>query len=284
MLSFWLKAKGLDMKFRHLTPVVCVIALAGCDRYAAGELRQLQEMRSEAGDIHQFSVSNYWTLTMPGASIATRYERARNACMTDRSLNCKLASANVRVATDGGSGSFANLSVLLPHSKVELFKHALLAPVANEASNAVSINEVTTSAENVQSESDGANRKVEQLKTYLDRLTALAKRPNLSIEDTIRLEAEISRVQGELNTAQTAKDNVDGRVAREYVMAELREIPRGPIASVLNRASDIFVDNIANVLSFLIGVIPWLPIIAIVIFAGRWLWRVLARKKRTADI
>jgi hypothetical protein len=171
------------------------------------------------------------------------------------------------------------LDVLLPHDQIEGFKKALLAPVGNEAANEVVVQSSSTRADNVEGNSVNAERKVEQLTAYRDRLVALSKRPNLTIEDNIRLEAEISRVQGDLDAAVKVRADADERVAREAVHINLNEREKGPIASVVYRASDIFIQNIANVLAFLIGVIPWVPIIGAAIFLGSWLWRLLQRRK-----
>ena len=242
-------------------------------------LAQMQD-RSAPNNGQMFSYINFWVLSMPSSSISSRFERTRAACLTDKTLNCKLVNADISMS-NGSEYSYtqASLEVLIPHAGVEAFKKSVLSSLPGEGEGDVNLTGNSTRAESVESESSSANRRVEQLTAYRDRLTALSKRPNLSIEDVIRLEAEISRVQGELDDATKQKDDAASHLTLETIHIAMNERTRGPISSVWNRASDIFMRNVANVLEFLIGVIPWLPIIAATLFCGGWLWQRLRRRK-----
>lgn len=262
----------------------CLLALAGCDRPSGNVARQMAEIRAPLGrdgENHRFSYTNFWWLTMSREFIAPRFERARAACLSDKTLDCKLVSSNIDTSTDSAySYATASLEILLPHGQVEGFRKALLAPIGKEPPTDIVIRSNTTHSENVDEESLGAGRKVLQLTGYHDRLVSLSKRPNLTIEDTIRLEAEISRVQGELDDAIRGKADVDGRVARETVNINLAERAQGEIAGVWDRASDSFVQSVAAALDFLIRVIPWLPILAAAVLLITWLVKLLWRRKQ----
>jgi hypothetical protein len=260
-----------------------LLLLAACGRsgnYAAPPMAaMIAAERAPGGE--QFSFTNYWSIAMQRGSIEPRFERTRTACLTDASLNCKLVSANIEVATGSpGASSSASLEVQLPHDRIDGFKKSLLAPVGNEKAEEASLISSSTRAENVSGESANAARKVQQLTGYRDRLAALAKRPNLSVEDTIKLEAEISRVQGELDAAIGIQASADNRVARETVSISLGERRSGAIPAVWNRGLDILAENVASALEFLIGAIPWLPIVAAGTLLVTWLVRLMWRRKQ----
>ena len=265
---------------------LCVFALTGCDRSARpyGIARQsMMDLRESprGSEAPQFSFGHFWSLAMRRETIKPRFERARIACLSNSTLKCKLVASNIEISVDpSDSSSSATLDVLLPHDKIENFRKSLLAPVVDETTQQVVLQSSSSRAENVESESADADRKIAQLSGYRDRLTALSRRPNLSIEDTIRLEAEISRVQGVLDDAVRNKMDVDNRVAREAVNITLNEFPRGVISDVWNRSADIFSQSIANALEFLIGVVPWLPIVAGGVLLASWLLRLVWRRKQ----
>ena len=264
------------MQHKSALAIICLLALAGCNRGGpSGGLMERMVADKAVPENGSFSFTHFWNFEMPRPSIPLRFERTRDACLKYKAMNCKLVSANMST----GDYPSASLEILLPHDRVDGFRKTVLAPVAGENVDDVKLRASGTRTDNVDTQSAGAARTVEQLTAYRDRLVALSKRPGLSIDDTIKLEAEISRVQGELDDAVSAKADVDGRVTRETVNISLGGQPPGAIAEVGRRASDILVSNTANALEFLIGVIPWLPIIAAAIALGYWLLRLLRRRK-----
>ena len=222
----------------------------------------------------EFSYTHAWTVMMARGAIQPRFTRARDLCLHDKTLNCRLVSANVSSDADAAN---ANLQVLLPHDRLDGFEHALLAPVSGEH-GAAAMASRSTQAQSVETEAGDTARKVAQLTAYRDRLADVAKRPNLSVEDIIKIEAERSRVQGELDEAANHQRDLTDGIARESVTIQLSErvepAPiQGPIALAFASAGATLADNTASVLLFLVGSIPWLPVIAGGLFVVARLWR-----------
>lgn len=271
------------MRYKVMATCLCALMLVGCNRPGGNAARQFAELRADLprDGSPQFSFINFWSFEMRHDAIAPRFERTRTACLSLRPLHCKLVNSSINLAgNEARYPSEASLDILLPHDQVDSFKKSILAPIANEPAGEVAIRSSSTRAENVEDDSANADRKVLRLAAYRDRLAALSKRPNLNIEDTIRLEAEISRVQGELDDAVKIKSDTDGRIARETVNISFNAFPAGAIPAVFDRASDTFVQSVASALEFLIGAIPWLPIIAAAIALIMWLVRFFWRRKR----
>jgi hypothetical protein len=260
--------------------------LAACGRNAAGPSAGLAELRADiAGpsSAQQFSYRHVWSLEMAKDTISPRFERARARCLQDKTLNCRLVSANI--STDNGASfSFtsADLEVLLPHDKIGVFEKSLSAPLPGRNDDRVIVQSRSTHADSVENEAGDATRKVSQLAAYRDRLALLARRPNLSIEDVIRLEAEQSRVQEGLDDAIGKQRDLNEGVARERVNVMLSERPgiTGPIAQVWRNAMTLLIESTASALQFTIQVIPWLPIVGAGIYLASWLWRLFRRRQK----
>ncbi|MEJ0028274.1 MAG: DUF4349 domain-containing protein [Rhizomicrobium sp.] len=232
------------------------------------------------GISQQFSYSHAWTVEMARAAVAPRFRRARDLCLKDRALDCKLVTANLTSGDDGYVS--ASLAVQLPHAGLEAFERALLAPVAGEAAGDAAMTSRSTQAQSVETEAGDAGRKAAQLSAYRDRLAEIAMRPNLAIDDIIKLEAERARVEDDLDTARTTARGLNAGIARESVTVQLSEriVPVGPFGRMLQNAGDVLAENAAGAVLFVIAAIPWLPILAAGIYTVSWLWRLFRRRQK----
>jgi hypothetical protein len=231
----------------------------------------------------QFSYSHTWTLVMAHDAVAARFDRAREFCLRDTALDCKLVSANLNNSGGDNPYSYAELQVLLPHGMLDRFEKALLAPVGHEKSGDAVLQSRNTQAQSVENEAGDAGQKVAQLTAYRDRLAQLAARPNLSVDDIIKLEAEQARVQGELDDALSHKRDLSDSIARESLSITLSERAppqAGPVTQALQNAGETFLYSTAVAVGFVIGVVPWLPIIAAAIYLLLWLLRLFRRRQK----
>lgn len=276
---------------KSLLALVLPLLLAGCGQPAerlAMRIRAADLAKPPTpGDNQSFSYMHTLAMEMPRASVAPRYDRARDRCLHDAALDCKLISSSL----DKSEGPFTNynaqLVVALPHEKIAAYQRELVAPVGGEGPGDAKIMGSTTTAQNVTQVAATAGRKVAQLTDYRDRLLALLKRPNLSVDDLIKVEGELSKTQSDLDDALSQKTDVDDRVAREQMsifLAEkpVAESPFRPIAVVWNNGTETFGENTASALRFLIGIVPWFPIVIAALFLLRWFWRIARRRPSDA--
>jgi hypothetical protein len=218
--------------------------------------------------------------------VEPRYERARQRCLHDAMLSCKLISSSLdKPEGETGLGYSAQLVVALPHDKIAAYERDLVSPVGG--TDAATITSSTTAAQNVTQDAATAGLKVAQLSDYRDRLLALLKRPNLSVDDLIKVEGELAKTQSDLDEALSQKTDIDDRVAREQMSITLGEKPGivspfRPIAAVWKHSVQILSDSTANALEFLIAYLPWLPLTIGAIFLIRWLWRIARRRPPVA--
>jgi hypothetical protein len=271
--------------------IVCALALAGCnDRrppdgtIAADTLKPSSgapESEATVPAQQAFSYSHSWNVRMPRGAVSPRFLRARDACLKDTSLSCRLVSANITSGEDSGYTS-ASLDVQLPHAKLDGFEKALLAPVTGEKTGDAVMVSRTTQAQSVETAASDTARKLAQLTAYRDRLADIAKRSNLSVDDIIKVEAERARVQGDLDAAAAQERDLTNGIARESVSIQLYErvTPVGPLTQTLRSAGDTLADSSASALRFTIAAVPWLPILAAGIFLVSFSWRLFRRRQK----
>lgn len=231
-----------------------------------------------------FAYNHSMSLAMPRASINPRFERARDRCLQDAALHCNLLSASINMEDETSEvSSFAELTVTLPHDSVSVFEKSLLDPLQGEVAQDVSVVARSTQAENVTEEATDIDRRLAQLTDYRDRLTTLSQRQNLSAEDLIKIESELSRVQGELDQATAQKRSVGERINRERLNLYFSEHSTAgnaakPIMREWAEAMPLLGDSTASALRFLIRAIPWLPIVAGGLVLLSWIWRIARRR------
>jgi hypothetical protein len=267
----------------------CVVLVAGCDRPPGNFLKANAPAALMADMVapesvpgpQQFSYSHSWSVRVNHGAVGPRFVRARDFCLHDKALHCKLVSANIQSGDEGGAAS-ASLNVQLPHGALDRFEQALLAPVGGEKPGDAAMVSRSTQAQSVETEASDTAHKVAQLTAYRDRLADIAKRPNLSVDDIIKVEAERARVQGDLDQATGHQRDLTDGIARESVAIDLSERvePVGPLTQAFRSAGSTLADSAASALLFVIAAVPWLPIVAGGIFLVSWLWRLFRRRQK----
>jgi hypothetical protein len=262
--------------------LIAVLSLAGCTRGGMTERLvgpreyAMQDKPAPPDPAQIFSYSHSLTLLMRHDAVKSRYDTARESCLHDASLHCKLQSASLDEAVDGAS---AHLEVALPHDKLAAFEARLLKPEGD-----VEVRSRSTRAEGVENQASDIDKKVSQLSKYRDGLAELAKRPNLSVDDFIKVQNELSKTEADLDEALAQKRDIAGRIARELLSVDLEErvSVASPLGQVWSGAGDMLIYGTADVLRFLIEMVPWLPVIIGVFFLLRWLWRIARRRPAIA--
>jgi len=235
------------------------------------------------GPAQVFSFSHTMTVIMSHDAVQARYDRARQACLRDPSLHCKLIAANI--SDESGTAS-AHLELALPHDAVAAFEDRLLKPMAADKGE-VEVRARSTQAQSVENEAGDNDKQVARLTRYRDGLAALAQRPNLGVDDYIKVEKELSETDASLDEALGQKRDISGRIARESLTVDLvqRAEPTSytsPLGEVWREAGDLFLNSTADVLRFVIQIVPWLPVGIALFFLLGLVYRIARRRPPVA--
>jgi hypothetical protein len=236
------------------------------------------------------------TLAMPHAAIRRHFDAARDQCLQDQTFGCVLINAEFQagaptVEDDGDiSPSSANLQLRLPADKIARFANGLTTPLPGEPAGTVAVVSQTTSAQDLAVAVADVARRLAQLADYRDRLAALAKRADINADSLIKIAHEMSSVQSDIESAEGEQRGLALRIDTETLEIVFNErapaasnTPLKPVIAVWSESTVIFGRSLASALEFVIGAVPWLPIIGFGLALGRFVWRFLRKPRRSGS-
>jgi hypothetical protein len=206
--------------------------------------------------------------------------------VSDVELRCDLLEAVSTENAQGTTFSNAHLRARLPRDKVARFKALVVAPLAGEDRDDVTLVRDRIEVEDQARPIEDLARRLKSLEDYRGRLEVLAGRADTRVDDLIRLATELSEVQSRIETL-TAEQRSMGRKVEADLVTVSFEAERGnggpfqPLWEIAGRSADILGRNAADALSFVLTIVPWIPVAGI--FAGvmHLAWRLL-RGRRAA--
>lgn len=238
------------------------------------------------------------------ADLAVRLEvepaPATDDAAADREANAKIrseavaaAAGSIRgiastaggfVASVDGGGSQMAVTLRVPANQYDdaLAKIAGIGQVTNRTETA---QDVTAQIVDVNSRVASMTASVARVRALLDQATGIA--------DVIAIESELASREADLEALQQQQAYLQGQVALSTVTVSLTAVTL-PAAGETEPAPDSgFVagikagwDNLLLFLSWLGtlvgGLLPWLPLIAIVVGLGWWAWRRVRGSRRSA--
>jgi hypothetical protein len=224
-------------------------------------------------------------ISMASEHIKARFERARDRCQNDAALKCKITNASFRLVGEPDAPlPIANLSVALPHDSVAPFEEGLLTLLPGEEKDDVFIRARNTNAQNVTNQVRDIESRLSQLTNYRDRMTELSKRGGAKTDDLIKIEAEISRTQSEIEQIEGQRRDLADRIAKENLSISFEA--QSTVADAFQPIREVWQDSLrllgqsaAAAIGFLVAIIPWIPVVVLGFFGMRWLWRRMRRAK-----
>lgn len=270
--------------FPALALLLVPLTLAGCDPSptnsatgsgSAGQSRMMAPApaaamkAAEVPNGPKLAYHHWLEFEMPAASVAARYERARDKCLAEPAGACILLNASIDAGdARNGRPPHASLAMRVPHDAVAGVEQAILQPVAGEAAGTVQLRARNTTADDLTAAIQDVDRRLAQLTDYRDRLTGLAKRADAKVEDLIKVEQELSSTQNEIESITAEQKHLNEQVATELLTINLSaqaavESMTGPIGQVWRNAGVLLGKNTAAALRFAIGAVPWLVVAAV---------------------
>jgi hypothetical protein len=240
------------------------------------------QMRESAPKL---AYSHSLILEMPSASVAPRFEKARNACLEDAALGCSLVRASIYVGDPNtGQPPEAALSVRLPHDKIAAFESVLFARLPDEGEGDPLLRQRTTEAEDLTYAIADNDRRLAQAVDYRERLMALSKQSGAKVADLIQIEEKLSEVQSDIEEMTAEQRGMSIRVDTELLNITLNAraglaVASSPLAEAWRDALRVLGESAASAFTFLVVAIPWLPLIALAMYLITRLWRLVRRRR-----
>lgn len=236
----------------------------------------------------KLAYSHDLTLEMAAATVAPRFERARNACLEEAALNCSLVLASIHIGDPNtGAPPEAELSVRLPHDQVAAFEKILFARLPGEGEGEPLLRQRTTEAEDLTYAIADIDRRLAQAIDYRERLLALSKQTGAKVADLIQIEEKLSEVQSEIERMTADQRGMNLRVDTELLNVELSAraslaVVSSPLAEAWRNAARVLGGSAAAAFTFLVVAVPWLPLVALAGYLLSLLWRLVRRRRAEA--
>lgn len=264
-----------------------VLASAACSDEEAKKANQTNSISappppaagnvSATGQQRRIASSHSFTLRVPAADIDAVQKRHIETCLK---LACTVLSSQIsRTDANWGNGS---LSVRVAPNAFEEFVKSLSSPPARIVSRAETAEDKTVAILDVEA-------RLKAKKALRDQLEGLAKQSGKgSLADLLAVQRELANVQGEIEagtaqyaylTSLTDTIKIDISYTSDPTLTPVSDFQ--PIAQAIERARYTFAHSVAALINFLVAVVPWVPVLALLVWGIRKLWRRLRRKPQS---
>lgn len=212
------------------------------------------------------------------AWVERHFVAAQEACKAP----CVVLNSAFDQPPDGVSRPSASLTARLPHDALPAFRAAVAAVLPGEPAAGIAIRSQETRASDLARGIADGERRLQQLKDYRERLTALAARPDVQVADLIKAAEALSVVQSQLEAAEGEQRGLQERVDTELITVRWIAAPSnagawGPVRDAAAGAGATLGRATSVMLTSILFIVPWLPVLALAVLA---LWRIRNRWRR----
>ena len=245
-------------------------AAGGYAELAQGQDRRLAQLANapspqQAGPTRRIAVTRSFTLRLPGSEVAAAQERHLAECAK---LECTVLETRLEQLGDGRVN--ARASVRVAPERYPALAAVITARPAEVTSQSERADDRTIAVLDV-------DKRLE-LKTALrDRLTAMLKDPaTMNVADLIAIEKELAQAQGDIEAAtsqrnylRTITDTVHVDIIYDGRQAVVAGYDFSPIKRAVDGIGRTLAASVASLITLLAAAVPWLPVIAMLIWGAR---------------
>jgi hypothetical protein len=227
-----------------------------------------QATRAASGG--RFAVSHSFTLRLPSGDVEAIQQRDLTECAK---LGCTVLNTRLDRSNEGRVNARSSLRIA-PDGYAALVK-VIAAPPARVIVHSESAEDKTAPRLDVE-------KRLEVKSALRDRLTDMLRDTGTnSVADLATIAKELAEVQGDIEAAVAQRDYL--RTITDTVLVDINYnglptliggIDFSPIGHAIHGVSQTVVASVAALISFLAAIIPWLPLVALVV----WIVRVGLRR------
>ena len=260
-------------------PAIMEAAVPGMAGGAPPDARQATNAASnvQAPGLPQIAYVYAYQLELPTARIPTLMARHEQACTAAGPATCQvIGSSSSRVGEDA-------LTARLEIRATPAYIAALRGRMSEDAQGAGGrVTGSSTDSEDLTRSLSDTEARMRALSTLRDRLQQLLATRSGSLEDLLRVETELARVQGELDATQSALEVMRARVATSRLTIDYGSSGQlapdsafRPVGEALHSALGLFMMTVGALISLLAVLAP----IALIVVPLVW-WLLKRRRKR----
>ena len=265
---------------RWLLIAASTLALAACAPQPSGpssidalQLASSQIDQSTAGrrEINQstagrrVAVTHVFSLRLPSNEVEAVQQKHLAEC---RKLGCTVLNTQLDRSNEGRVN--ARCSIRIAPEAYQAFAAIIQAPPAEVVTHAESADDRTVPMLDIE-------KRLEVKSALRDQLMAMLRDPSAkSTADLVTIEKELAQVQEDIESAATQRDQlktitetVRVDIAYSGRAAVVAGIELSPVKQAVTGAGRTAVSSLATLISFLAAIVPWLPLIALLLWGAR---------------
>jgi hypothetical protein len=220
---------------------------------------------AQPGPVKRVAISHTYTLQLPGADVEAVQRRHLSEC--DK-LSCSVLGTQLDQSF--ARRISARTEVRIAPDKFPPFADILAAPPSRIVTHSESAGDKTAPMLDIE-------KRLEVKSALRDRLTAMLRDPIAKTPaDLITIEKELAGVQGDIESIaaqldylRTVTDTVHVVITYDGIAAEAAGLDLSPLVRAVTNVGSTLVWSAANLISFLAAVLPWLPLVALVMWGVR---------------
>lgn len=260
---------------RSLFLVALVATLAACSQQVARKTMMMEKVPAKAasaGAGRTLAYEHFLTIDADDQKVPAIFEAGQAACRQAVAEACVILSSRL----DTGRESSASLKFRATPAGIRQLVAAL--------STQGEIASQSTTAEELAGPLEDSARKLAMLTEYRTKLEALLARAGNDVDALIKLNRELSQVQGELEAQAGTRAGLVQRVETETLAVTIAPNEhRGfwqPVGSALSEFATNLSRGISGAITGLAYLLPWVVVVLAAAWVGRKLWR---RRRRAGE-
>ena len=213
----------------------------------------------------RLAITHRFAIRLPGADTEAIQQKHMAECAK---LGCTILSTSIDRSNEGRIS--ARASVRIKPDSYDAFAAVLAAPPAQVTMRA-------QSAEDLAMPIVDAERRLAAKTVLRDRLTAMLRDQSVkTAADLITIEKELAQVQTDIEAITAQRDNL--RTRTDMVRIEISYVGAAgqiggadltPIYQAVNGISQTAINSVSWLISTLVAVVPWIPVVALIWWAAR---------------
>jgi hypothetical protein len=226
-------------------------------------MRQAQAAPATAPQ-KRLAITHAFALRVPGREVEALQRKHLDECAK---LGCTVLNTYLDRSNEGRIT--ARISVRIAPESYDAFAALLASPPARIVTHSESAEDRTVAILDVE-------KRLEVKTALRDRLAAMLRDPGTkSAADLATIEKELAQVQGDIETITAQRDYLRTitqtvRVDVSYLgIAEVGGLDLSPIQRAVNGIGRTVIESAGVLISFLAATLPWLPLIALVVWGAR---------------
>lgn len=233
---------------------------------------QAEPLKRYIAERHEFEIIT------PESELQKSWQSVIDSCAT---IQCEVISSSVTARTDNSAPSGTVRLRVAPEDQPKLFIQ--IQKLGKIAQHSTEREDKTTAVVDTEA-------RIKNLTAFRDNLRVMLAKPSATVKDPIEIQEQLTQTQSELDSETRNRKILANETEKIAVQLSFRvKEPRGSVRGLgaiwdaLGEAGSDFADSTAFLITAIVSVIPWLIVIAAILWLLARAWRKRRRNRLTAS-